>query len=150
MSVSAGSVFNFNLEAYEHREEAEQIIQQQLIASSLAHADETGINVDGQRIWLHSVSNAQWTYFHPHAKRGTEAMVVGPAISTAPRVMSKKRATSATYSLPLLPSQGSLPFSPCWPRWPMAHMARTSATLLLLVHAVPTDDLSRGWRFIKD
>ena len=78
MSVSAGSVFNFNLEAYEHREEAEQIIQQQLIASSLAHADETGINVDGQRIWLHSVSNAQWTYFHPHAKRGTEAMGVLP------------------------------------------------------------------------
>src|SRR5262249_44380100 len=47
---------------------------------------------------------------------------------TCPRVMSKKRATSATYSLPLLPSQGSLPFSPSWPRIPMAHMARTSAT----------------------
>src|SRR6478672_8724658 len=49
---------------------------------------------------------------------------------TWPRVMSKKRATSATYSLPLLPSHGSLPFRPNCPRCPMAHIERTSATMV--------------------
>src|SRR6516162_5878357 len=52
---------------------------------------------------------------------------------TWPLVMSKNRATSATYSRPLLASQGSLPFSPSCPRWPMAHMARISATPSSLV-----------------
>lgn len=74
MNVSAGSVFNFNQEAYERLEHAEEIIKRQLIASALAHADETGINVDGKRLWLHSVSNERWSYFYPHGKRGTEAM----------------------------------------------------------------------------
>src|SRR5262245_21086721 len=64
-----------------------------------------------------------------YAKAGIEAMVIGPAMMTCPRVTSKNRATSATYSRPLLPSQGSLPLSPSWPRWPIAHMARTSAKL---------------------
>src|SRR4029079_13680255 len=71
---------------------------------------------------------------------------------TWPFVMSKKRATSATYSRPLLPSQGSLPFSPSWPRWPMAHMARISATLSSL-DARPDQcvkDLTGSWHFGKD
>lgn len=40
------------------------------------NADETGINVDGIRLWLHSASNERWTYFYPHEKRGSEAMNV--------------------------------------------------------------------------
>src|SRR5215470_5115512 len=69
-------------------------------------------------------------------------MVVGPATMTWPSVTSKKRATSATYSRPLLPSQGSLPFSPSCPRWPMAHMARISATpssLVAMGTSLPAD-----------
>jgi len=38
--------------------------------SALLHADETGINVDGKKIWLHSVSNELGTYFYPHSKIG--------------------------------------------------------------------------------
>ena len=38
-------------------------------------------------------------------------MVRGPAMRTWPRVTSKKRATSATYSRPLFLSQGSLPLN---------------------------------------
>ena len=48
--------------------------KQQLIKAALAHADETGINVNGKRIWLHNASNEKWTYFYPHVKRGSEAM----------------------------------------------------------------------------
>ncbi len=48
--------------------------QYKLIHGTLIHADETGINVNGKRIWLHNASNERWTYFYPHEKRGSKAM----------------------------------------------------------------------------
>jgi len=42
-------------------------------AAAVAHADETGINMSGDRFWLHCVSNDFWTFYYPHEKRGTEA-----------------------------------------------------------------------------
>jgi transposase len=72
--VSAGSVFNFNKEAYERLASFEQWAKTQLARSELLHADETGINIGGKRHWLHCASNASLTWFYPHAKRGTEAM----------------------------------------------------------------------------
>ena len=72
--LSEGSLYNFNCQAYEQLAEFEHIVKQQLINASSAHADETGININGKRQWLHSVSNSQWTHFYPHEKRGTEAM----------------------------------------------------------------------------
>ena len=38
------------------------------------HADETGINVNGKRLWLHNASSLNCTLFHPDEKRGKEAM----------------------------------------------------------------------------
>lgn len=72
--VSAGSVFNFNKEAYERLASFGQWAKTQLARSELLHADETGINIGGKRHWLHCASNASLTWFYPHAKRGTEAM----------------------------------------------------------------------------
>jgi transposase len=72
--VSGGSIFNFNEEAYEKLEAFEDIVRSKLIQSALCHADETGINIDGKRRWLHCVSNDLWTFFLPHEKRGIEAM----------------------------------------------------------------------------
>ena len=72
--ISVGSLFNFNQNAYERLEEFDTIVKEKLIASSLLHADETGINVNGKRLWLHTACNDLWTYFFPHAKRGNEAM----------------------------------------------------------------------------
>jgi len=72
--LSVGSLFNFNQEAYDLLEGFDTLAKQQLIKAALAHADETGINVNGKRIWLHNASNEKWTYFYPHAKRGSEAM----------------------------------------------------------------------------
>ena len=72
--LSTGSIFNFNQEAYEQLELFDTIVKQRLADSSLMHADETGINVNGKRLWLHSASNDLWTYFYPHEKRGSEAM----------------------------------------------------------------------------
>ena len=72
--ISAGSVYNFNKNAYERLEVFEAIVKSKLIESGLCHADETGININGKRRWLHCVSNNFWTYYLPHEKRGLEAM----------------------------------------------------------------------------
>lgn len=74
IAVSAGSVFNFNQEAYDRLEPFEQWAKTELAKSLLLHADETGINIGGKRHWLHCASNHAMTLFYPHAKRGTEAM----------------------------------------------------------------------------
>ena len=74
LAISVGSIYNFNKEAYEKLEEFESMIKNKLISSNICHADETGINVDGTRLWLHCASNNNWTYFHPHRKRGCEAI----------------------------------------------------------------------------
>ena len=71
--ISAGTLVNFNQSAYEALEEFETMAKQQLIRATIAHADETGINVDGKRRWLHCISNDLWIVLFPHEKRGSEA-----------------------------------------------------------------------------
>lgn len=72
--LSSGSLFNFNKQAYKELEKFEKIAKKQLINSPLINADETGINVGGKRLWLHSASNNDWAYLYPHTKRGCDAM----------------------------------------------------------------------------
>jgi transposase len=72
--ISAGTIFNFNYDAYHKLEAFESMVKSKLIESGLCHADETGININGKRAWLHCVSNDLWSYYLPHEKRGLEAM----------------------------------------------------------------------------
>jgi len=72
--ISTGPLFNFNKQAFELLEEYESLVKLHLITRPLLHADETGININGKLLWLHTVSDDQWTMFFPHAKRGGEAM----------------------------------------------------------------------------
>ena len=72
--VSTGSIFNFNKETYNLLETFDEIAKKKLIESSLMHVDETGININGKRKWLHLASNNLWTYFFPHDKRGSKAI----------------------------------------------------------------------------
>lgn len=74
LNISQGSLFNFNKEAYQALESFEEIAKLKLINSSRINADETGININGKRLWLHTACNDKWTHFYPHTKRGTEAM----------------------------------------------------------------------------
>jgi len=71
--ISEGSIFNFNKQASDALYEFENWVTEQLRTSAVAHADETGINMGGDRFWLHCVSNDFWTFYYPHEKRGTEA-----------------------------------------------------------------------------
>jgi len=74
MPVSEGSIFNFNKEAFLSLADFENRVKNELTASDLAHADETGINIGGKRHWLHCVSNDSWTLYYPHEKRGMDAI----------------------------------------------------------------------------
>lgn len=75
LPISAGSVFAFNQQAYALLEQFEQKLIAKLLPTRVLHSDETGINIAGKTHWLHCVSSPQWTLYHAHAKRGTEAMI---------------------------------------------------------------------------
>lgn len=72
--LSVGSLFNFNQEAFKRLTAFDEFAKKKLIKSLLINSDETGINLNGARIWLHSASNDLWTYFYPHEQRGSVAM----------------------------------------------------------------------------
>jgi transposase len=74
IALSTGSLSNFNQDAYQRLADFELLAKRKLLADAVVHADETGINVNGKRIWLHSASSANWSWFYPHAQRGHEAM----------------------------------------------------------------------------
>jgi transposase len=49
-------------------------IKQAVVNTEVGHFDETGMDVAGQRDWLHVASTARLTYYAPHAKRGQVAL----------------------------------------------------------------------------
>ena len=74
LPISAGSIYNFNQQAFALLEEFEQKLVDHLVAAPLLHTDETSVNIDGKLHWLHCHSNERWTLFYAHARRGTYAM----------------------------------------------------------------------------
>ncbi|MFH1076791.1 MAG: IS66 family transposase, partial [Pseudomonadota bacterium] len=72
--ISAGSIHNFNQDAFDRLDFFDIWVRNQLMASYLIHCDETSINIGGTLNWLHSASNNKFSYFYPHAKRGCEAL----------------------------------------------------------------------------
>ena len=74
LPVSAGSIHNFNKDAFERLEPFDTWVKQLLASAPGLHADETGINIGGKPTWLHTVCTGEFTYFYPHAKRGGDAI----------------------------------------------------------------------------
>lgn len=72
--VSAGLIYSANEHAYEKLLVTEKGIKASLSSSGVTHFDETGLYEKGRRIWLHSASNASYTYYHADPRRGKEAM----------------------------------------------------------------------------
>jgi len=74
--LSSGSLYNFINTAYSKLEECNvlEMIKVNLRQEKVMHADETGININGKRQWLHNASSLNWTYLAAHEKRGQNAM----------------------------------------------------------------------------
>ena len=74
--LSSGSLYNFINSAYSKLEtlKVPEIIKTNLLNEPVLHADETGININGKRQWLHNASSLNWTYLAAHEKRGQDAM----------------------------------------------------------------------------
>jgi transposase len=72
--LSQGSLFNFNKEAFERLTDFSAISRDKLALAQRLHVDETGINIEGKRHWLHCASNDLWTDYFAHEKRGCKAM----------------------------------------------------------------------------
>ncbi len=53
--------------------QTEARIKQGVIDSEVAHFDETGMDVEGKRGWLHTASTPQLTHYAYHPKRGSTA-----------------------------------------------------------------------------
>lgn len=74
LPVSAGTLYAFNEKAYDLLTSFEERAKRELVRSILNHADETSININGKKHWLHGLSNERWTLLGVHKKRGKEAM----------------------------------------------------------------------------
>jgi transposase len=74
LPISKGSVYNFSNDAYRALESFEDWVKQALQNVRVAHGDETGVNVNGKRCWLHDLCTDKLTLFHVDEKRGQDAM----------------------------------------------------------------------------
>ena len=72
--ISSGTICNFNQDASRRLVPFDRWLTGALSKSPVLHADETGINIDSKRHWLHCNSNRSLTYYYPHARRGKDAM----------------------------------------------------------------------------
>lgn len=74
LSVSDGLIISSTEDCFTNLAPTTAAIKQELIRSSIIHNDETGMRSEGATQWIHSASNAQYTHFAIHRKRGNEAM----------------------------------------------------------------------------
>lgn len=82
LPLSAGSLVNFNRYVHEKLASWDDDVRKLLAASTVVHADETGINIGGKKQWLHVCSNQNYTYLMHHAERGGAAIVAMGVLPT--------------------------------------------------------------------
>ena len=73
LPISTGSLQNFLETAAENVKPATEAIKEAVKKAEVGHADETGFYINGKRVWLHTVSTPELTYYEPHQSRGKKA-----------------------------------------------------------------------------
>lgn len=72
--VSQGTLLTATQACAAQLVESETVMKQALRQAPVVHVDETGLYENGRRIWLHSASTQDMTFYFPHEKRGHAAM----------------------------------------------------------------------------
>jgi len=72
--ISQGTLANMLVRAHDNLSQHDQDAKEHVVASSLAHFDETGMRVNGKLHWLHIASTNCVTHYEIHEKRGGKAM----------------------------------------------------------------------------
>jgi len=72
--LSEGTLYNTRAQCFEQLEPLTTAIQGAIVASQVAHFDETGLRVNGKLWWLHVACTNGLTYYFVHPKRGRVAM----------------------------------------------------------------------------
>jgi len=72
-SISPGTIVNAVTTLSRRYETVEDEIKQLLIKSNLVNCDETSVNINGNKQWLHTVGTEQLTHYAVHEKRGRQA-----------------------------------------------------------------------------
>lgn len=73
-SINEATVISASKLCFDKLNGSEQIIKMKMAESEVAHADETGIRVNGKLHWLHTASSSMYTYLFAHEKRGRLAL----------------------------------------------------------------------------
>ncbi len=79
--ISVGTLFNFNKEAFDLLEGFENIAKEKLRDSPFLHSDETSINVNGDRLWLHGALNEEEST--KYRKRYRDVLKIGDGSALA-------------------------------------------------------------------
>lgn len=72
--INESTVFSAAHQCYDNLEQSEQVIKSKVAQNDVAHADETGVRVEGLLRWLHTTSTNFYTYLFVHDKRGGQAL----------------------------------------------------------------------------
>ena len=68
ISVSEGSIYNWQVELSNNLNHYEYAVIEKLYKQVTLHADESGLKVKNLAMWLHVISNKDFTYYDVQAK----------------------------------------------------------------------------------
>ena len=74
VNLSQATVLAQNEQAFDKLGDTESLIGEEILASPVVNADETGMRVEGSNHWLHSVGTEKATVYGIHKSRGKEAL----------------------------------------------------------------------------
>ncbi len=73
-SVSEATIVAARERCGDNLEDFMKVTGERLGNAAVLHADETGMRVENKTVWLHSLSNAEYTLYHIDPKRGYDAI----------------------------------------------------------------------------
>lgn len=74
LSISEGSIANFNKTAFEKLQTFEETTKEELLESGLLFGDETGASVNKKKHWIHILSNERSTLYNISEHRGIKGI----------------------------------------------------------------------------